>query len=169
MAPETAPATDDVLHLPTQVVGPADVSRLLREITDVEDFLHQAALRKAGASTAQVPHLSRLLGEFAESNQLNMLKVEDRASAGEFLRAIKLAAPIIHISFARDPSATFIGKLVTWLRANIHPQLLLHIGLQPGLAAGCTVRTQNKYFDFSLRRRFTEQRQLLIDKLGAGQ
>jgi F0F1-type ATP synthase delta subunit len=165
MAPEEQQAGEAVLQLPVQVVGPADVNRLLRDIDDIEDVLHQASIRKAGVASTQFPRLSRLLSEFAESNKLNVLKTEDRAAAKEFLRTIKLQAPTIHISFAGDPSALFTGKLVRWLRANIHPQLLLHIGLQPDIAAGCVVRSRNKYFDFSLRKRFDDQRQLLIEKL----
>ena len=167
MAPEQPKKPGAELKLPIQVVGPMDIQRLLREINEVEDFLHQADLRKAGVASRQVPQMSRLLTEYAESSGLNMLKVEDRAAAAEFLKGIKLSAPTIHISFASDPSPIFVSKIVTWLRANIHPQLLLQIGLQPGIAAGCVVRTPNHYFDFSLRQRFNEQRQLLIDKIGA--
>jgi hypothetical protein len=164
-----APEQNQPLRLPVQVVGLADVARLLREIDDLEDFVHQAELRQAGHASAQPPRASRLLGEFAEANQLNLLQAQDRVATAEFLKDLKLSAPTIHISFASDPSAVFIGKLVTWLRANLHPQLLLQIGLEPTIAAGCIVRTPNHLFDFSLRRRFEEERQLLIDKLGVDQ
>ncbi len=56
-------------------------------------------------------------------------------------------------------------KLVVWLRANIHPQILVHLGLQPSIAAGCVVRTANKQFDFSLSEAFEKQRELLIASL----
>jgi F0F1-type ATP synthase delta subunit len=161
------PTSTRELQLPVGIVGLADVSRLLREIVDIEDFLHQAAIRQPGQASSHVPRSSRLLDEFTDNNQLNILKVEDRAAAAEFLKTIKLSAPTIHISFAAEPSGLFVSKLVTWLRAHIHPQLLLQIGLQPSLAAGCVVRTPNKYFDFSLRRHFDDQRQLLISKLEA--
>lgn len=161
------PSSQRELHIPIGIVGQADVSRLLREITYIEDFLHQAELRQAGQASVQIPRLSRLLNEFAEDNKLNVLKVADRAAAIDFLKMLKLSAPTIHISFAAEPSGLFVSKLITWLRAHIHPQLLLQIGLQPALAAGCVVRTPNKYFDFSLRARFDDQRLLLISKLEA--
>ena len=72
---------------------------------------------------------------------------------------------MIHISFAADPSAAFTDKIVAWFRENIHPFVLIQVGLQPTIAAGCVVRTANHSFDFSLRQHFTKQRQLLIDKL----
>jgi F0F1-type ATP synthase delta subunit len=44
-------------------------------------------------------------------------------------------------------------KIVTWWRENIDPFVLVEIGLQPNIAAGCLVRTSNRQYDFSLRRR----------------
>jgi F0F1-type ATP synthase delta subunit len=41
--------------------------------------------------------------------------------------------------------------------------VLVQIGLQPNLGAGCVVRTTNKYFDMSLRTKFFDSR----DKLRA--
>jgi F0F1-type ATP synthase delta subunit len=53
---------------------------------------------------------------------------------------------------------------VTWLRANIHPQALVQVGLQPNIAAGCVVRTANKQFDLSLRQSFAKHKDLLIEQ-----
>jgi hypothetical protein len=69
------------------------------------------------------------------------------------------------MSFASDPSAVFTVKIVIWLRTNIHPYLLLQVGLEPRIAAGCIVRTPNKQYDFSLRRHFTDQREQLINAI----
>ena len=59
----------------------------------------------------------------------------------------------------------FQQKLITWIRQQIHPYTLLQVGLHPSIGAGCIVRTTNKFFDFSLRHRFSDQRMLLISKL----
>jgi hypothetical protein len=167
MEPNGQQAPAKSLQLPIGVTRPADVNRLLREIMDVDDFLHQAEIRQSGQSLSQLPRPSRLLNEFTDNNHLNILKVEDRAAGVVFLKQVKLSAPIIHISFATEPSAIFTSKLITWLRTHVHPLLLLQIGLQPGLGAGCVVRTPNKYFDFSLRKHFDDQRELLMSKLEA--
>ena len=50
---------------------------------------------------------------------------------------------------------------MTWLRREIHPLVLMTVGLQPNIGAGCIVRTTNKYFDFSLRQDFANKRDLL--------
>src|SRR5579864_9058093 len=109
MDPESQPN----LNLPLQVVGVADVMRLLRELNITEDFVHQAELRQPGQASGQLPRSSRLLQEFTETNHLNLLKKDDRAAAQGFLRTIRLSAPMIHVSFASDPPAAFVGKLLT--------------------------------------------------------
>jgi hypothetical protein len=39
------------------------------------------------------------------------------------------------------------------------------VGVQPTIAAGCIMRTTNKYFDFSLRQDFEGKRDLLLEEL----
>jgi hypothetical protein len=112
-----------------------------------------------------MPKTSRLLDEFTSTNKLNLLHDKDRARALSFLISVKAKAPVLHMSFSVDPSPAFIQKLMTWLRAEIHPLVLVHVGLQPNIGAGCVVRGTNKYFDFSLRQHFKKQRSLLMEKL----
>ena len=154
----------EVLVLPPPVVSLVDVHRLSRELEAFEDYMRQAQVRKSG-SPVTPPRTSRLLDELARANQLNILQDADRERLTAFLGSLA-DAPSIHISFAADPSAAFTEKIVLWLRANIHPQILLQVGLQPNIAAGCVVRTANKVFDFSLRENFTDKRGLLIEAIG---
>lgn len=146
--------------LPLGVITRSDAGRLLREMEAIEDFLEAAAIRKPG-TTLQLPKTSPLLEEFMSTNNLNSLQTDNRQYALALLKNLHSQAPVVHISFATSPSPLFLQKLITWMRQQIHPQLLLHIGLQPTQAAGCVVRTTNKYFDFSLRQRFTDKRELL--------
>lgn len=152
------------LVLPLLVISPSDVSRLARELDALNDYMHQAGLRKAG-ETVKLPRTSRLLDELATQNNLNFLQTDDREKAGAFLQQISEHSPVVTMSFAAEPSSAFLAKVITWLRQNIHTSLLLRVGLQPTIAAGFTLRTANKQFDFSLRKHFDEQRPLLIEKL----
>lgn len=154
--------------LPIQVFGVVEVRRLSRELEMIDEFMHQAGLREAGSRQEALPRLSRLLDLVASENQLNLLQPEHRQQLAAFLKAVLERAPTVHMSFASDPSAAFMEKIVTWLRSNIHPHLLVRLGLQPSIAAGCVMRTANRAFDFSLRHRFTEERQLLLYSLEGG-
>lgn len=152
------------LLLPTSVVGPVDIGRMLREAEKLNDFMEQAAVRKTG-EPMMLPKTSRLLDDFLQANKLNALQEPDRLRMIETLRAIKKQAPVVHMSFSADPSPQFMQRIIQWLRGNAHPHLLVRVGLQPNIGAGCVMRTTNKYFDFSLRQHFAKHYQFFVDKL----
>ncbi len=154
--------------LPKQVFGVIEVRRLSRELEAVDEYLHQASLREGGSKQGNLPKVSRLLDATASENHLNLLQSDDRKQLAEALSKTLEQAPVVHMSFASDPSAAFLEKVVGWLRENIHPLVLIRLGLQPSIAAGCVLRTANRSFDFSLRHRFTEQRDLLLYSLEGG-
>ena len=166
MAHEATKAKRRVFTLPVLVAGPADVGRLIRELELVNDALLQLGLR-AGGTEVKMPKTSHLMDQTIELNKLNLLRPADRATLKRSLTIVKQQAPVLHISFSADPSPGFIEKLMAWLRREIHPFVLLTIGLQPNIGAGCIVRTTNKQFDFSLRQDFLEKRDLLLSQLAA--
>ena len=139
------------LTVPSIIISPADVTRLRREVKAIDAYLAQEALRQPGQPQARLPRLSHVLDELTTVNTLNLLDKTTRDRLLAFLDQVATSAPVVHISFASDPSAAFLQKLVVWFRKNIHPSTLVRVGLQPTIAAGCVVRTTNKYFDLSLR------------------
>lgn len=152
------------LAIPHGVISKVDVGRLLREVEALNDFMHQSAIRTPG-TPMRLPRTSKLLDETIEANKLNMLVREDRERLLQFLRSVYTEAPVMHMSFGADPSPLFVSRLITWLRQEIHPVVLLQVGLQMNLGAGCIVRTTNHQFDFSLRNRFKDNRELLSAKI----
>ena len=163
MAPNIK-TNDTYLQLPISVVSKVDVGRLYREVETIDSFLKQAAIREPGTAV-KMPKTSRLFDETLEVNKLNVLHSDERARLYDFLKEVKSDAPILHMSFSADPSPLFTQKLITWLRSEIHPVVLLQIGIQPNMGAGCVVRTTNKYFDFSLRSRFKDSSKTLVSLL----
>jgi len=166
VAPETTPQADTKKtpgRLPELVISPADVSRLIRELEAINTTLMQQTLRNGGETKAL--KASQLLSQTAELNGLNLMQKVDRDRLTQFLHAIKEKSPVMHMSFSADPSAAFLGRLMTWLRREIHPSVLLTVGLQPTIGAGCILRTTNKYFDFSLRQDFAKKRMMLLGQL----
>lgn len=151
-------------ELPNLVFGSVELHRLQREMEALEEYMIQADIRTPGKQSP-LPKMSRFLEAVAENNGLHLLKPEDRKQLTITLAEISKSAPMIHISFAADPSAALTAKVVGWFRSNVHPHALIQVGLQPGIAAGCIVRTNNKSFDFSLRNRFFEKRDFLIQSI----
>lgn len=148
--------------LPLTLVGDIDISRLLREINSIDDFFIAAEARTPG-SGAQPPRITRLLNDVALANKYNLLKEDDRQELAARLGELKKTAPSIHISFAAEPSPKALEQVLRWLRENIHPQILLRVGLQPTIAAGCVLRTANKVFDMSLRDHLNKQEPYLVE------
>ncbi len=151
------------LRVPALIATPTDVMRLRREIAVLQDYFEQQKLKNH--PTAAVPKVSLLLDELAISNKLDIRDEATRENLMEFLNDVAEHAPVIHISFATDPSPAFLQKVVLWFRQHIHESILVQIGIQPTIAAGCVVRTTNKYFDLSLRRSFAKHGTDLINAL----
>lgn len=156
------------LKLPVSVVGPVDLGRLIRELESLDNELMQQELR--AGTEVKLPKTSKLLDQTIQLNKTDLLKPEARKQLQQVLTKLRDTAPVLHISFSADPAPLFIEKIMTWLRTEIDPLVLLTVGEQPNIGAGCVVRTTNKYFDFSLREHFMKQRELLMEslKLGSG-
>lgn len=163
-----AEAQRKFVGLPLSVASPVDLGRLIRELEAIDNALMQLGLR-SGGEAPKLPKTTILMDQTIEMNKLNLLQGEDRKSLMLFLVSIREKAPRLHMSFSADPSEKFISDLILWLRKSVHPLVLLTIGLQPNIGAGCMVRTTNKYFDFSLNKELAKNREMLMEKLRADQ
>jgi hypothetical protein len=150
--------------LPLSVMGPADLQRLKREHEAVDDWMRQEELRKPGEKV-KPPKTSRSLDELVGMNGANLQDPASRAKLGRILQKILDHAPLMHISFANEPTSAFMGKILEWLRGNVSPYVLVQVGLQPSIAGGCVIRSGSKYYDFSLRQHLAEHRGDLLKTL----
>lgn len=157
-------ATAPSLILPIAVVSPTDIARMLKELESLDEFFRQSAIR-AGGQPQTAPRYSRLLDEVVVANKLNLLQPDNRESLKESFQSLSDHAPILHISFSVDPPGPYVQKIVDWLRTNIEGTILVRVGLQPNIGAGCVVRTTNKSFDFSLRKFFESKHDFFMEKL----
>lgn len=150
------------LKLATTIVSQVDVARVLRELNALTDFFVGAAARKSG-TPMQPPRLTRTLTQLAQENHFNLLEESNRKELARMLNEVLGHAPLLHISFAADPSVKSLETILVWLRSNIHSQALLQVGLQPNIAAGCVLRTPNKVFDLSMRSYLQKQESYLVE------
>ncbi len=153
-----------LLKLPLAVIGPMDVARLLHETENLDEFFRQTTIRKGGAPQSP-PRYSKLLDELVVTNNMNLLQEKDREILLDQLSKVLKRAPILHMSFSVDPPGSYMQKIVFWLRENINKMTLVRVGLQPNIGAGCIVRTNNKSFDFSLRRFFDNKQDFFLKEL----
>jgi len=146
--------------LPDALYMRSDVSRLLREIETLQDAARMSKVRGKAAEAAP----SHLLQQLIEANTH-----DDAAPSYEelsrVLSTLRDKAPSVHMSFATNPSNEFMLSLVAWFRQQVHPYVMLQIGLQPSIAAGCVVRTPSRYFDLTMRKHFIDKRAMLVKQL----
>lgn len=152
------------LKLPLTITSRPDVARVLRELNSLEDFMTQAAVREPGTAM-QLPKLSRPLDDLAQENGQNLLDQTARQLIHDHLNLIMGKAPAIHVSFAVEPSPKALHVILLWFRENIHPQVLLQVGLQPTITVGMVVRTPNLFFDMSMRQYLQKQEPYLTQLL----
>lgn len=150
------------LKLPNNIISQVDVARVMRELNTLSDFFISTSGRPAGTAV-QPPRLTRSLDQLAQSNNCNLLEEPRRKQLYTELNAVLGKAPLLHMSFAAEPPTRALETIVVWLRANIHPQSLLQIGLQPTIAAGCILRTPNRIFDMSIRSYLKQQEPYLVE------
>lgn len=150
------------LKLPIEIVGRPEINGLLRELQAIDDYL---ATQTAEAKNVPQLKLSQLLNGLAQQNGYNLLEADQRKELRGRLNSLLKKSPLIRMSFAANPSAEAVEKILVWLRANIHPAVLLQIGLQPSIVAGCVLRTPNRNFDLSLRQHIQTQQPQLVELL----
>lgn len=150
------------LHLPPAIVSSGDIRRLGRDLASLEETLQAMRLRAAPEPPGKLPRLSPQLEEFAAVNRLDLLDDTQRQQARGYIEDVVAYAPVLHLSFASEPTRAFLTQIVVWLRSNISSAVIVEVGLEPGIAAGCILRTANRQFDFSLRRHLEAQRGLLV-------
>lgn len=155
---------DSQFGLPSALIGRADVSRLLREIEEVDYALETQTIRTP-EKPLTIPAMSRALQEILTLNNIEVTNLDERKRMLDALRDAKDRAPNVQITFAVDPEPAITSQLVTWIRNNLHPRALVTVGLQPSIIGGCVVRTPDHIYDFSLRKRFKDEQTNLIQAI----
>ena len=111
---------DNAIVLPLSVITDIDLSRVQRELGNLDEFLLQAAIRTPG-TPMNLPRLSKLLDDMASENKLNLLEADNRTALINAINYLKEHAPRLHISFSAEPSAPFISKIAQYIRTEISP------------------------------------------------
>lgn len=151
------------LTLPTVIASRQDITNVHRELRLFDDATMQSVMRHD--NPVKYPPISAKLRGVVQQNQVDLRDDAARKKLLERLDVLKNMAPTIHISFPAEPSPEVLQKLVTWLRKEIDPRIVIRVGMQPTIAAGVIVRTPNQQFDFSLRQHLQKHKAKLTERL----
>ena len=151
------------LKLPLSIMTKPDLHRLIREVEALDNYISQNSIR--GQKSAALPRLTASLESLLQDNNLDVMQDKVRTELRRVLAELLATAPVLHMSFAIEPSSFMTQKIVNWFRTEVHPALMLQIGVQPTIAAGCVLRNSTKFVDFSLRQHLRASQQLLMDSI----
>jgi hypothetical protein len=143
------------LTLPVFIKTKEDVHNLIKEILLIEDFLYKAQVRESGTKM-MLPKTTPELDKFAEANRRNVLNHTQRMELAKFLRAVYKKSPVVSVYFTLGQNPAFVEGVVSWFRTQIHAQTLFHLSSHTKVGAGCIVRIKHKTYDFSLKKRFDD-------------
>jgi F0F1-type ATP synthase delta subunit len=140
--------------IPLGVVNKGDLGKLLREIEALENYFIGSKISETQLSA--LPNLSLNLTKLLQINSIANLSDKLLTDLKVDLQNLKQTAPQVHISFASNPSAANVEKLLTWLRTEINPRTLVQVGLRPEIAAGCVINTGSRIFDFTIKNKLSQ-------------
>lgn len=154
--------------LPASVVTRRDVAHLTLEAEKIDSEMTASDARfRTSRKRRSQPVLSDNLEQFLEVNDIDIKSSKVRSDLIKQLRNLKSSVPVIHMTFSASADADSLQRIATWLRSEVHPQVVIDAGVQPSLVAGVYVRTANSVMDLSLRGRLKGQRELLVKELRA--
>lgn len=151
------------LKLPVLLAGRQDIIHVHRELSLFMEKSMESVMRHD--KPVKYPAISATLRALAIDNQVDLRNEDQCRKLLKDLEVLKEQAPSLHISFPSDPAPEILQKMVTWFRREIHPHIIIQVGLQPTIAAGIVLHTTNHRYDFSLRRHLLNHRQELIGVL----
>jgi F0F1-type ATP synthase delta subunit len=149
------------LKLPVILTTKQDVIHVHRELQHFYDSVVQATIRHE--SPVKYPAISDSLRALAVDNKINLHDERSCKNLLNDLEKLRDSLIILHISFPNDPPTDILQKIVTWLRKEISPNVVIQVGLQPSIAAGIVLRTSNHQYDFSLRQHLYKNRDKLVE------
>ena len=150
-------------NLPLSMAQPLDLGRVVRELATIDEHLRQEAILNPEKQIAV--KASHKLYDLITINNVDINNPEQRLSLASWLISLRKTAAVINVSFGTEASEDFIQKIAAWFRKEIDPECFIIVGLEPTIGVGSMVRTRNKVFDLSLKKRLETNNKLLFEQL----
>ena len=154
------------IKLPSIALGTTEINQILRELRLLNDQTMQFTIRHPDKPILLLS-AGYLLDKLIADNELDLVTPAARDELRRVLENIKTQSPVINISFARDVISNEIEPIINWIRSELHPTALIHIGIKPEIIGGCIIRTANHYYDFSFKQYFNKVQDSLLMKVRA--
>lgn len=140
-------ARDQELVLTKRFISRKDVLKAAREIEQLRDRLIADRVRGKKSDIEPSEGISALM----EANKVETVTPE---TLDELKKKIEFKVdrlPMLRFIFSDEPDSEFMARLVTWLRVEVHPAVLVMYSVQQQIAGGYILTTDHRRYDHSWR------------------
>ena len=134
--------------LTNSLVGPDDLQLVELEVGRMIDLRREQAIHKLGKTP--VLEISPALQDLLPS-KARLPEVSELEDLKQWLIDTRTKGPVVYFALSALPGDKLTIELVEWFREQIHPQTMLVIEYNRGLAGGFALRLGGKIYDFSFR------------------
>jgi F0F1-type ATP synthase delta subunit len=139
------------LKLPNTIGGKRDLILATRQVEQVlNDRLQDEVRERFGAQKIGTKAGQKMLQELLDINRLK----DDTQTLKNLLQQLegfRQYAPQVRIAFSQEPDQDMYQKIVGWFRAQIHPSVLVQVGVQPTIGGGFILHTPVRRYDMTLK------------------
>lgn len=151
--------------LPSSVATKAQLLNLRKNIDDVLETMTQNRVRiHEQVQVEPSPPVSGALASLLASNKLQP-SAEVIRQLQHWVESLLHHAPVVRLTFSSEPGPNELNRLIDWFRQESGKVVLLHIGIQPTVAAGVIVRTTSHRYDLSLRAELLKRTDRFIEAI----
>lgn len=139
--------SEQQLKLPFRLVSRRDVLRAAEELETLRDQLIAAHVKGENKPVTLNDRVKELL-------EANNVAADNSDTIDNLKKQLEQAVdrlPTLRFTFAAEPSSQLLGRLVEWIRTEIHPAALIIYHVQPQIAGGFILTTDKHRYDHSWR------------------
>lgn len=150
------------LKLPSSIASSQDLTALLIEVRGYSQwFAHESIKKRIDAKySSEAPVMTsgamELLREWKAHQQINGQSLDVLINT---LNDYTKTAPSITVTLAATPSSGLKTSLVTWLRGNIAPDIMVNFRFNATLLGGMVISYGSRVFDWSFKRQLLASRE----------
>lgn len=147
-----------MLKLPLSIDTPQSLETVRYDVEQLRAWLSDSTIkRRAGAKLnpepPRAPQTEEVLADWLKGHAPTIVKLS------ELLAEMRELNPVTaHITLVTMPGESTRQQIVTWLRTNCRADVLVGFSADRTIGGGIIIRTPNRIFDYSFRKRLSEGR-----------
>lgn len=146
------------IELPQEINTPQLLEAAIFELERLRNWGTDSSVKtKVGVDLDSEPSLSdetqKLVTDYGSGKALTAAKL------AALIKELKSLKPVtVHITLAAAPTAGIKMSLISWFRQNVEKDILIGFASDRTIGGGIIIRTPNRIFDYSFRKKLIDGR-----------